>query len=68
MLELWSPRDHGSLGCVCLFNSETGEVRLLRYDMSDINQDLCKTHGLHGDVEILFDRVIDDFEGVLTDS
>lgn len=62
------PRDHGSLGCVCLFNSETGEVRLLRYDMSDINQDLCKTHGLHGDVEILFDRVIDDFEGVLTDS
>ena len=59
------PRDSGDLGCVCLFNLDKPKVEILRYDISDINQSMVETEGLHASVVDLYNRRDPDYFGVL---
>lgn len=61
------PRDHGGLGCVSLFDPDTGLVQILRYDLNDIAHDLREAQNLHDDVAAVFDRRTEPVTGELVD-
>lgn len=50
------PRDHGTLGSVCLFDPTEGTANIIRYDISDIMSNALQSGDLHVDVSKLFTR------------
>jgi len=44
------PRDQGSLGSVCVFDTDKGIATIYRYEMKDINNQLIQKNKLHEDV------------------
>jgi len=44
------PRDQGSLGSVCIFDTDSGIPTIFRYEMKEINNQLIQNNKLHEDV------------------
>jgi hypothetical protein len=63
------PRDHGALGACCLYDDETGDVRILRFDIRDaVDRARARCGGLHPLVDDVLGRRVDACVGELVDA